>query len=133
MNTMYVCIYIYIRAYSSWSLAWGYSFSKYFEILYIFAQGFKYFDLFLDFFWKIACMTILFNIIYIYIPTLHAFLKMSHIKIKQKDIHKISVIFGLFKNLQRTVVCVCVYIYIYIYMFFRFIKGTMGTNTVSPT
>ena len=29
----------------------------------------------------------------IYIPTLYAFLKMSHIKIKQKDIHKILTLY----------------------------------------
>ena len=45
--------------------------------------------------------------IYIYIPTLHAFFKMSYIKIKQKDIHKILVIFRLFTN---------IYIYIYIWI-----------------
>ena len=43
-------------------------------------------------------------------PTLYAFFKMSYIKIKQKDIHKISVIFRLFTNLLRT------YIHIYMYM-----------------
>ena len=34
--------------------------------------------------------------IYIYIPTLYGFLKMSYIKIKQKDIHKISEISVMF-------------------------------------
>ena len=37
-----------------------------------------------------------------YITTLDVFFKMSNIKIKQKDIHKISVIFRLFTNLLRT-------------------------------
>ena len=43
--------------------------------------------------------------IYIYILTLYvcmSFLKMSNLKIKQKDIHKILVIFPLFTNLLRT-------------------------------
>ena len=34
-------------------------FSKYFQILYIFAQIFKYFALFLPFFWKIARIPLL--------------------------------------------------------------------------
>ena len=33
---------------------------------------------------------------------LYAFFKMSHIKIKRKDIHKISVIFRLFSNILQT-------------------------------
>ena len=33
------------------------------------------------------------DIYILYIPTLHAFFKMSHIEIKREDIHKILVIF----------------------------------------
>ena len=42
--------------------AWGFPFSKYFKIWYIFAQTFKYFALFclfLAFFWNIACVPLL--------------------------------------------------------------------------
>ena len=51
--------------------------------------------------------------IYIHIPTLHAFFKISYIKIKQKDIHKVSVIFRLFTNLLQThYIFIDTYIYI---------------------
>ena len=40
--------------------------------------------------------------IYLYIPTLYAFVKMSHTKIKQKVLHKILVLFRLLTNLLRT-------------------------------
>ena len=45
---------------------------------------------------------IIYIYIYLYIPTLYAFVKMSHTKIKQKDLHKIPVIFRLLTNLLRT-------------------------------
>ena len=46
-------------------------------------------------------IVMLYMYLYIYM-TLYAFFKMPHIKIKRKDIHKISVIFRLFTNLLRT-------------------------------
>ena len=45
---------------------------------------------------------ILYILYMICMPSMYAFFKMSQIKIKQKNIHKISVIFRLFTNLLRT-------------------------------
>ena len=47
---------------------------------------------------------------------------MSYIKIKQKDIHKISVIFRLFTNLLRTL--------LYIYMFMHTLHLHFGPSQV---
>ena len=59
--------------------------------------------------YKYYCIVLYIYIyIYIYIPTLYAILKMSHIKVKRKDIHK-SLLF-LESLLQK------LYIYIYIYI-----------------
>ena len=65
----YTTIYVYfknhckmIRVYSSLLLFITCPFSKYFQILYVFAKIFKYFALFAlfcPFFWKIACMPLL--------------------------------------------------------------------------
>ena len=52
----------------------------------------------------------------IYIPTLYAFFKISHIKIKWKGIHKIlSIYIYIYIYIY---ICIHIYIYIYIYILF---------------
>ena len=56
--------------------------------------------------------------IYIYISTLYAFFKISHIKIKRKDIHIIlSYISTLYESSTEMRVLLYKYIYIYIYIY----------------